>query len=95
VPQFIAWEREVASIDLPSCLSVIPDPRIDRNKKHDLSEMLFVSCCAVISGVGGWSDFVEFAKSKLDWLRRFVQLDNGTPVDDTFAWGCRGYRRRR
>jgi hypothetical protein len=57
--------------------------------------MLFVSCCAVISGVGGWSDFVEFAKSKLDWLRRFVQLDNGTPVDDTFAWGCRGYRRRR
>jgi hypothetical protein len=85
VPQFIELERDVASIDLLSYLSVIPAPRVDRNKKHDLSEMLFVACCAVISGADGWSDIVEFAESKLDWLRRFVKLDNGIPVDDTFA----------
>ena len=66
-------------------LSVIRDPRIDRNKKHDLSEMLFVAVCAAISGAEGWSDIVEFAEAKEDWLRRFVRLDNGIPVDDTFA----------
>jgi predicted transposase YbfD/YdcC len=78
-------EPAVASSDLLTYLSVIPDPRIDRNKKHDLAEMLFVASCAVISGAEGWSDIVEFAESKLDWMHRFVKLDNGIPVDDTFA----------
>lgn len=75
----------VVSSDLLTYLSVIPDPRFDRNKKHGLSEMLFVASCAVISGAEGWSGIVEFAESKLDWLHRFVKLDNGTPIDDTFA----------
>lgn len=66
-------------------LSVIRDPRIERNKKHDLSEMLFIAVCAAISGAQGWSDIVEFAEAKEQWLRRFVRLDNGIPVDDTFA----------
>lgn len=47
--------------------------------------MLFVASCAVISGAEGWADIVEFAESKPDWLHRFVKLDNGIPVDDTFA----------
>jgi len=28
---------------------------------------------------------VEFAENRLDWLRRFIRLENGIPVDDTFA----------
>ena len=64
---------------------MIRDARIDHNKKHDLSEMLFVAVCAAISGAEGWSDIVEFAETKEDWLCRFVRLDNGIPVDDTFA----------
>ena len=75
----------MSSLDLLAHLSVIRDPRIDRNKKHDLSEMLFVAVCAAISGAEGWSDIVEFAEAKEDWLRRFVRLENGIPVDDTFA----------
>lgn len=66
-------------------LSLVPDPRVDRNKRHDLSEMLFVAVCATISGAEGWSDIVEFAENRLTWLRQFVRLDNGIPVDDTFA----------
>ena len=75
----------MTSPELLTYLSVIPDPRIERNKKHDLAEMLFVASCAVISGAERWADIVEFAESKTDWLRRFVKLDNGIPVDDTFA----------
>lgn len=66
-------------------LSLIPDPRIDRNKKHVLAEMLFVAVCATISGADGWSDIVEFAENRLDWLHQFVKLEHGIPVDDTFA----------
>ena len=75
----------MASEDLLTHLSVIRDPRIDRNKKHDLTEMLLVAVCAAISGAEGWADIVEFAEAKEEWLRRFVRLENGIPVDDTFA----------
>ena len=70
----------MSSLDLLAHLSVIRGPRIDRNKKHDWSEMLFVAVCAATSGAEGWSDIVEFAEAKEDWLRRFVRLENGIPV---------------
>ena len=33
----------------------------------------------------GWSDIEEFGQTKLEWLRRYVPLANGVPVDDTIA----------
>lgn len=71
--------------ELLAHLSVLVDPRIDRNKRHDLSEMVFVAVCATLSGADGWSDIEEFAENRLAWLRQFVRLENGVPVDDTFA----------
>ena len=32
-----------------------------------------------------WCDIEEFGRAKLDWLRRYVPLTNGIPVDDTIA----------
>jgi|APSaa5957512576_1039674.scaffolds.fasta_scaffold30701_1 predicted transposase YbfD/YdcC len=66
-------------------LGTVPDPRIDRGKLHRLDEMLFVAICAIISGAEGWSDIEEFGRNKLDWLLQYVKLENGVPVDDTFA----------
>ena len=62
------------NVNLLEHLSVIRDPRIDRNKKHDLSEMLFVAVCVAISGAARWSDIVEFAEVKDERLRRLVHL---------------------
>jgi len=66
-------------------LSTLPDHRMAKKTLHRLDEMVFVAICAVISGAEGWSDIVEFAHNKREWLRRFVRLENGIPVDDTFA----------
>ena len=66
-------------------LSKLPDHRMMKKTLHRLDEMVFVAICAVISGAQGWTDIVEFAHNKLEWLRRFVRLENGIPVDDTFA----------
>ncbi len=52
------------SMDLLEHLTVIRDLRIDRNRKYDLSEMLFVAVRAPISGAQGGSDIVEFAETK-------------------------------
>ena len=65
--------------------SELNDSRLDRNKKHELIDVLVLSVCAVISGAKGWKDIVEFGEDKLEWLRQFVPLKNGIPVDDTVA----------
>ena len=65
--------------------SKLEDPRVERNKKHELIDVIVLCVCAVISGAEGWSDIEEFGRAKLDWLRRYVPLANGVPVDDTIA----------
>ena len=73
----------------PRCLiehfSKLEDPRVDRNKKHELIDVIVLCVCAVVSGAEGWSDIEEFGHTKLHWLRRYVPLANGIPVDDTIA----------
>ena len=65
--------------------SKLQDPRIERNKKHELIDVIVLCVCAVLSGAEGWSDIEEFGRAKLQWLRRYVPLANGVPVDDTIA----------
>ena len=65
--------------------SKLEDPRVDRNKKHELIDVIVLCVCAVLSGAEGWCDIEEFGRTKLDWLRRYVPLANGIPVDDTIA----------
>ena len=73
----------------PQCLiehfSKLEDPRVDRNKKHELIDVIVLCVCAVVSGAEGWNDIEEFGRAKLEWLRRYVPLANGIPVDDTIA----------
>lgn len=57
--------------------SKLEDPRVDRNKKHELIDVVVLCVCAVLSGSEGWSDIEEFGRTKLDWLRRYVPLANG------------------
>ena len=65
--------------------SKLEDPRVDRNKKHELIDVIVLCVSAVLSGAEGWCDIEEFGRTKLDWLRRYVPLANGIPVDDTIA----------
>lgn len=75
----------MAALDLLERLRTLPDQRMPKKTLHRLDEMVFVAICAVVSGAEGWSDIVEFAHAKQTWLKQFVRLDNGIPVDDTFA----------
>jgi predicted transposase YbfD/YdcC len=65
--------------------SSLPDPRIERCKRHALLDIVFVAVCAVMAGADGWESIEEFAHAKLDWLRRFIPLANGVPRHDTIA----------
>jgi hypothetical protein len=65
--------------------SSIEDPRLDRRKKHDLSDILFITICAVICGADNWVAIEAFGYAKKEWLTRLLSLKNGIPSHDTFG----------
>lgn len=62
----------------------LPDPRIDRTRKHALGDILVIALCAVIAGADSWEEVEAFGRAKEEWLRRFLALPNGIPSHDTF-----------
>src|SRR5918997_671338 len=63
----------------------LPDPRRDtRNKLHRLTDILTIATCAIIAGAGSWDAIAEYGRTKADFFRRFLPLDNGIPSPDTF-----------
>jgi predicted transposase YbfD/YdcC len=63
----------------------LPDPRIERCKRHDLLDVVTIALCAVVCGADTWVDIAEFGRSKEPWLRTFLALPNGIPSHDTFG----------
>jgi predicted transposase YbfD/YdcC len=65
--------------------SNIEDPRIERCKRHQLIDILFLSVSAVLAGAEGWEDIEHFGQIKLNWLRQYLPFENGIPKHDTIA----------
>ncbi len=55
------------------CFGQIEDPRMDRQKKHNLLDIIATGVCAVIAGADSWVDVADFAKAKEPWLRAFLE----------------------
>ena len=66
-------------------ISVIQDPRQDWKISHSLSDILFLSIVAIISGAEGWEDIADFGHDQIDWLRKYGEFKNGTPSHHTIA----------
>ncbi|MEO1714437.1 MAG: ISAs1 family transposase, partial [Bacteroidota bacterium] len=62
----------------------VPDWRIARCKLHNLSEMLFISLCAMLSGADSFTEIEEYGHDRYDWLSQYLELKNGIPAHDTF-----------
>jgi len=60
-------------------LEIVPDPRTDINKKHNLIDVVFLTLSAVLSGASGWKSIQEFGDLQLDWLRKHQKFENGIP----------------
>jgi len=62
----------------------VPDPRAD-NTRHDLVEILIIAFVAVLCGATNRCEMAEFGRTKLRFLKRFLQLKHGVPSHDTFS----------
>ena len=66
-------------------LKQVKDPRVDRTKRHLLSDILAIAICAVICGADEWTEMEAFGKAKQAWFKSFLALPNGIPSHDTLA----------
>ena len=64
--------------------NTLPDPRIDRQKRHNLGDIIFITIAAVICGADNWEDIEEYGDANYDWLKTVLELANGIPSHDTF-----------
>ena len=65
--------------------SILPDPRVERTKKHRLVDILFIAVCTIICGGESFTDMEMFGEAKEQWLRTFLELPHGIPSHDTFG----------
>jgi len=56
----------------------VADPR-RRKVEHPLTDILVIAVCAVIACAESWNDISLYGRSKLTWLRTFLELPNGIP----------------
>jgi predicted transposase YbfD/YdcC len=72
-------------LPLTAVFDDLPDPRRDtRNKLHRLTDILTLATCAIIAGAESWEAIAEYGRTKADFFRRSLPLDNGIPSPDTF-----------
>lgn len=63
----------------------ISDPRQASKVEHDLVELLVVAVNGVLVGADTFVEIELWAQERLDWLRRYLRLENGIPSHDTFG----------
>lgn len=66
-------------------LSVVPDPRINRTKKHKLIDILVIAVCGLVCKCETWVDIEEYGHANIEWLQTFLTLNYGIPSHDTFG----------
>ncbi len=65
--------------------STIQDPRVNRQKKHQLQDIFFITLCAVICGADNWVAIEEFGEAKEEWFTELLDLQYGIPSHDTLG----------
>jgi predicted transposase YbfD/YdcC len=63
----------------------LPDPRIERTRKHPLINIVFMAVCGVLCGANSFAAIHEFAIDRRNWFARYLDLTHGIPSEDTFA----------
>ena len=65
--------------------SDMPDPRVERTRRHELIDILFVAICATLSGAEDCVAMADYARGRRDWLKQRIALKGGPPSHDTFS----------
>jgi predicted transposase YbfD/YdcC len=62
----------------------LPDPRVNRRRRHLPGDLLVIAVCAVVCGANNFPQIEAFARRRCEWLAGLLALPNGVPSHDTF-----------
>lgn len=65
-------------------LATVPDPRIERTRRHPLVDILAITLLATLCGADAYTEIAQYGRTHEAWLRSFLELPNGIPSHDTF-----------
>lgn len=66
------------------CFEGLPDPRVDRTRAHNLTDILAIGLCSMLTRGEGFTDMEFLGRAQMDWFKTFLELPNGIPSHDTF-----------
>lgn len=72
------------AISISRYFEPLPDPRIDRTRRHKLVDIVTIAICAAIAGADDWEAVAAFGRANEEWFRTFLELPGGIPAHDTF-----------
>ena len=65
------------------CFEDLEDPRTGNATRHSLTDILFIAICSILCNGETCADMALFGRSKFDFLKEFLSLENGVPSHDT------------
>lgn len=74
-----------AASPLLTVFSRLDDPRSSKGRRHPLINIVVISVCGVLCGADNWVAIEEWARSKEEWLKGFLDMSEGVPSHDTFG----------
>lgn len=69
---------------LENAFKGLKDYRREKSIEYPMIEILTISLCAIICGAESWNEIEMFGRTKQEWLKRILKMDNGCPTHDTF-----------
>ncbi len=74
-----------AQVNLRECFQDFPDPRREHGRLHALWDIIGLTLCAMICGCDDVVEIHKYGVKKLDFLRTFLDFENGVPSHDTIG----------
>ncbi len=73
-----------AMSSLVDSFSEVTDPRVNRQRRHCLIDIMIIAVLAVMCNADTWKDIHIWGVANHQWLETFLELPNGIPSRDTF-----------
>ncbi len=69
--------------EIKNMAKTVQEYRHESYIKHLLVDVIMITFFAMLANANEWADIEVFAKEKEVWLRKYLELPNGVPTDDT------------
>jgi len=77
-------ERPIPAMSsLVDSFSEVTDPRVNRQRRHRLIDIIVIAVLAVMCNANTWKDINIWGVANRQWLETFLELPNGIPSRDT------------